>query len=192
MTVAVIKNWADFQHYKDRSPPWIKLHRGLLDDFTFQRLPVASRALAPMLWLLAAESSDGSLCIDAEQLAFRLRTEEKEIVGALKPLIEKGFLIIDSALLAKRKRDACPEGEGEGEGERETEERKKSAAPKKPAQAAIAVELQTWLDTPRFSAMRKRLAFRWTGWNFRGEHSCGTCESAGHANAIGARITAMR
>jgi len=27
-----IKNWHKFQHYKHRNPPWIKLHRGLLDD----------------------------------------------------------------------------------------------------------------------------------------------------------------
>jgi len=25
-----VKNWGKFQHYKDRNPPWIKLHRGLL------------------------------------------------------------------------------------------------------------------------------------------------------------------
>ena len=28
-----IKNWAQFQHFKDRSPPWIKLHREFLDDY---------------------------------------------------------------------------------------------------------------------------------------------------------------
>jgi hypothetical protein len=26
-----VKNWSEFQHYKDRNPPWIKLHRTLLD-----------------------------------------------------------------------------------------------------------------------------------------------------------------
>ena len=28
-----IKNWGEFQHYKKRNPPWIKLHKKLLDDF---------------------------------------------------------------------------------------------------------------------------------------------------------------
>ena len=46
------KNWHSFQHYKDRDPTWIKLHKKLLDDYEFQSLPLASRALAPMLWLL--------------------------------------------------------------------------------------------------------------------------------------------
>ena len=27
------KNWSDFQHYKERNPPWIRLHRSLLDNF---------------------------------------------------------------------------------------------------------------------------------------------------------------
>ncbi len=53
------KNWAVFQHYKDRCPPWIKLHRDLLNDRSYMRLPIASKALAPMLWLLASESKDG-------------------------------------------------------------------------------------------------------------------------------------
>ena len=56
----ITKNWAEFQHYKDRSPPWIKLHKELLDDRQYQSLPLASRALAPMLWLLASETKDGS------------------------------------------------------------------------------------------------------------------------------------
>jgi hypothetical protein len=37
------KDWKEFQHYKDRSLLWIKLHRTLLDNAEFQRMPVASR-----------------------------------------------------------------------------------------------------------------------------------------------------
>ena len=54
------KNWAVFQHYKDRCPPWIKLHRDLLNDRTFMCLPLASKAIAPLMWLLASESKDGT------------------------------------------------------------------------------------------------------------------------------------
>ena len=36
-----IKNWAEFQHYRTRRPPWIKLHRGLLDDYAWHCLPEA-------------------------------------------------------------------------------------------------------------------------------------------------------
>jgi hypothetical protein len=30
-----VKNWRSFQHYGKRNPPWIKLHRALLDDYAF-------------------------------------------------------------------------------------------------------------------------------------------------------------
>ena len=102
------KNWDNFQHYKDRSPAWIKLHRGLLDDFTFARLPVASRALAPLLWLLASEYTDGKITASTEELAFRLRMSHDEMIVALSPLIESGFFNA-SEPLAPCKQDACPE-----------------------------------------------------------------------------------
>jgi hypothetical protein len=106
------KNWSDFQHYKDRSPAWIKLHRGLLDNFDFHRLPVASRALAPMLWLLASEYEGGHITASIEELAFRFRVSPAELRSALKPLIDSGFFL-DSELLAGCKHDAILEKEGE-------------------------------------------------------------------------------
>jgi hypothetical protein len=124
MKWACVKNWAEFQHYKDRSPPWIKLHRALLDDFDFQCLPVASRALAPMLWLLAAEHSAGLVCIEPERIAFRLRMTPKEAAQAVTPLIEKGFLITASDLLADCKQPAIPETEIETETEKAIESAK--------------------------------------------------------------------
>ena len=32
------KDWGEFQHYKDRSPPWIKLHKKILDNADFSPL----------------------------------------------------------------------------------------------------------------------------------------------------------
>lgn len=112
------KNWATFQHYKDRSPAWIKLHRGLLDDFAYSRLPVASRALAPLLWLLASEYENGTIPSTFEEIAFRLRMSEAELVEAVNPLIEAGFFSKSSTPLAARKRRACLEKEEEREKEK--------------------------------------------------------------------------
>jgi hypothetical protein len=109
MQTLSVKNWSEFQHYKDRSPSWIKLHKRVLDDRDFQRLPAASRALAPMLWLLASEYNDGILPYDLDLFAFRTRQTEKEIENALKPLIDKGFLILSqdaSEMLAEVEHDA--------------------------------------------------------------------------------------
>lgn len=112
-----VKNWRVFQHYKDRSPPWIKLQKSLLDDYDFQCLPLASKALAPMLWLLASESHDGSIEDDAIKLAFRLRWSEKDVRLGLSPLIEKGFLEPDSNALAPCLQVATSETERETETE---------------------------------------------------------------------------
>jgi hypothetical protein len=116
------RNWRDFQHYKDRNPPWIRLHKGLLDNFDFQRLPVASRALAPMLWLLASDSVDGVIDADPEKLAFRLRMTIKEVSDSLEPLIDKKFFDVvhdASKPLAVCEQVAVPETETETEAETE-------------------------------------------------------------------------
>jgi uncharacterized phage protein (TIGR02220 family) len=91
------KKWEEFQHYKDihyakgAKPAWVKLHSKLLDDFEYQSMPVASRALAPMLWLIASEDPNGVIDANPEKLAFRLRWTGSEVSEALSPLIGKGF-----------------------------------------------------------------------------------------------------
>ena len=125
MRTATIKNWAEFQHYKDRSPPWLKIHRGLLDDYEFQSLPIASKALAPMLWLIASEADKGVFRVDIEFLAFRLRWPNDQVEEGLKPLISKGFVVLDSSPLAECSQTACLEGETEGETEGEKAPRKR-------------------------------------------------------------------
>jgi len=124
------KNWDKFQHYKDRCPPWIKLHRDILNDRMFATLPIASKALAPLLWLLASESKDGSFEAASEELAFRLHIASKDIDAGLKPLIEKGFFVDASTMLAPCLQPAIPERETE----RETETEKKPV-----------VEIPDWL-----------------------------------------------
>ena len=89
------KDWGDFQHYKDRSPSWIKLHKNLLDNYEFQMMHVASKALAPMLWLLASEYEGGVIDASIEKLCFRLRMSPKEFNDALKPLIDNGFFYLE-------------------------------------------------------------------------------------------------
>jgi len=116
------KNWAVFQHYKDRCPPWIKLHRDLLNDRSYMRLPIASKALAPMLWLLASESKDGVFDGSLDELVFRLHITPKEYQDGVKPLIDNDFFILVSGVLAERKQVAIPETETETE----TETKKKA------------------------------------------------------------------
>lgn len=144
------KNWAEFQHYKDRSPPWIKLHKELLDDRKYQSLPLASRALAPMLWLLASESKDGSFDGDTEELAFRLRAPIKEVVAGLQPLIDKGFFLVASKPLADGSQPATPEGEGETEGEQKKPTRK-ARATSLPENFEPSERVKVWATEKGFS-----------------------------------------
>jgi hypothetical protein len=111
------KNWKEFQHYTDRKPAWIKLHRALLDDYQFACLPVASRALAPCLWLLASEYKDGEITASLEEIAFRLRMTAGELSDALHPLVKSGFFTVASDALADCYQDACLEKEKEKEKE---------------------------------------------------------------------------
>jgi hypothetical protein len=140
------KNWAIFQHYKDRCPPWIKLHRDLLNDRAFMRLPIASKAIAPMLWLLASESKDGVFDGSLDELVFRLHISPKEYQDGVKPLIDNDFFILVSGVLAERKQVAIPETETETEGETETKKKATSVAP------PIGVSNSVWQE---FKTLRK-------------------------------------
>jgi len=121
------KNWAVFQHYKDRCPPWIKLHRDLLNDRAYMRLPIASKAIAPMLWLLASESKDGVFDGSLDELVFRLHITEKEYQAGVKPLIDNDFFNVVSGVLAERLQTAIPETERETETQRQRKRRRYSA-----------------------------------------------------------------
>jgi hypothetical protein len=112
----VVKNWKDHQHYKNRRPPWIKLHRTLLDDCDYLRLQPASRALAPLMWLLASEGINGVVEGEAAELAFRLRLTESEVQDGLNGLLSIGYIARyqdASAMLAPCKRETRPETETE-------------------------------------------------------------------------------
>lgn len=151
------RNWQELQHYKDRAPVWIKLHRKLLDDFEFHCLPVASRALAPMLWLLSSEYENGAIDASSAKIAFRLRMSEQDFIDALKPLIENGFFSLEQD--ASKPLAECLPRDRE---ETETETEKKTPAPDKPARFdPLAIDLpdcvpyDAWADWIAYRRKRK-------------------------------------
>lgn len=75
-----IKNFEKFQHFKDRSPPWVKLYRDILDDPDWHELEPEAAKVLVMLWLIASEdeSKQGNLP-EMKKLAFRLRIEQKRL-----------------------------------------------------------------------------------------------------------------
>jgi hypothetical protein len=142
------KNWSHFQHYKDRCPPWIKLHKELLNDRAFMTLPTASKALAPLLWLLASESKDGTFDASIDELTFRLRMPESDIKTGLKHLIDKGFFVDDSEVLAGCYQDAIPETETETETETK-KSRSATRGSRLPADWKPDAELAEWSKAER-------------------------------------------
>ncbi len=83
-----IPNWEEFQHYKDRNPPWIKLHNQLLENYEFECLPDASKAHLLCIWLLASRT-ENNFVNDAKWIGRKIGANS---TVNLKVLIESGFL----------------------------------------------------------------------------------------------------
>ena len=167
-------NWHTFQHYNKRNPPWIKLHRSLLDNFEFQSLPVDSRALAPMLWLIASETDSGEINLAIKALAFRVHLSEDALSNALKPLICNGFFVDASDMLADCLQHATPEREAEreteseveGESERDGKPSAKVAKAKKPKGRDYGIAALGIMDEVMTQAERVWNGWPKDGWNF--------------------------
>lgn len=116
-----IKNWKEFQHFKDRRPPWIKLHRDILERRDINTISDCSFRVLICLWLLASEDKDmeGNLPPVAD-ISFRLRIPEDKISESLKELTH--FIDIDDIkTIPPRYQDDVPEEETEKEEEKEEE-----------------------------------------------------------------------
>jgi hypothetical protein len=118
----MVKKWSDFQHYKNRNPPWIKLHKTLLDDPDYAALSNEAAKYLPLIWLVASDSSDGSLPA-INKLAFRLRISSTKCEEIIKSL---SAWVCDNAsnVLADCLQHATPETETETEERKETETKK--------------------------------------------------------------------
>jgi len=114
-----IANWKNFQHYKDRNPPWIKLHVEILTSKTWVMLDDASRCLA-IASMVIASKNDGKIPNDPDYFK---RVAYLNNVN-FKPLIDIGFLI-DASGCYQVLADARPE---ERRGEKEDIEKRQSRA----------------------------------------------------------------
>lgn len=94
-----VRDWHEFQHYKQRRPPWIKWHRKLLRNPKWFELDDAAARLFTEVLLFAAEA--GGVIPDPKELAYRLRRDEQEVVKSCKSLIARGFVEDASNMLAE-------------------------------------------------------------------------------------------
>lgn len=129
-----IREWSRFQHYKDRNPPWIKLHRELLSSRTWVELSDASRVLAIASMLLAA-ATDNKIPLSAGYIR-RVAYLNQEpdftqllITQFVEIIDDNGKVLADASKVYQMRQNAVPETETETE-KRQRESQRKSSAPK--------------------------------------------------------------
>ncbi len=92
-----IPTWRGYQHYKDRSPPWIKLHFDLLTSETWLSLDDASRVLAIACMLLASRN-EGRI---PGNPTYMQRVAYLSGPANFAPLVECGFLVVDDEIASE-------------------------------------------------------------------------------------------
>ena len=102
-----IKKYDEFQHYKDRNPPWIKLHRTIFTDYEFSCLQDASKLQLILIWMLASQL-ENKIPYDPDWVKSQIGVKGKV---DLKVLENKGFIFVDSDSLAECKQSADGETE---------------------------------------------------------------------------------
>lgn len=154
-----IKNWTQFQHYKDRSPEWIKLHFAILASEDWAMLADASKLLAVVCMLVA--SRHGGMV--PNKPAYLKRIAYLDEVPDLAPLISCGFLEIPLADASKPEpmhTNACLE-KIRGEEKREDKKDRSADAPTEMAFVGRVIRLTAsdfdrW--TKRYYLVRDMLA----------------------------------
>lgn len=134
-----IIKWGEHQHYRDRSPPWIKLHANTLTSQTWVGLDNDGRALAVACMLIAADTNN-QIPVDP---AFIRRRAYFDAVPDFAPLVAVGFIELvgeikdlaqppqASASTTLASGTKCS-SESEGEAEQSREEQKGNSTAAKP------------------------------------------------------------
>lgn len=137
-----VKNFERFQHYTDRTPPWIKLYNALLDDYAFACLQDASKLHLIMIWLVASRTNN-KVPYDAEWLKGRINASEDIDLDAL---LKAGFIQLNEELQSPEQDSSTPLAEClPRERDRGREREEKESPPKAPRKRGTA-------DSPEFSA----------------------------------------
>lgn len=159
-----IRNWSRFQHYRERNPPWIKLHVEILSSEDWVLLSDASKLLAVVCMIVAAKRG-GTVPDDP---AYLRRVGYLNAEPNLKPLVECRFLELLAGASNENEplASARPEKEAETEGEKEritsglqpdpSKPEPKSASRKTPYPEAFEA---FWREYPTDALMSKKKTF---------------------------------
>ena len=90
-----VKNLDHYQHYGTRrNPPWIKLYKEFLSDYTLRACPIPSRLFFACSFILASETAN-YIPYDLKYLSERVGFDVTEEM--LTPLIHSGLLLASGA-----------------------------------------------------------------------------------------------
>lgn len=116
-----IRNWSEFQHYKDRSAPWVKLYRDLLTSESWVLGTDLSRVVQVASVLLAIRyDNEIPLVFALLRKVMALDCTEAQFLAAVEHLKRTDFLSVEG-LTDDRKQDAsnalakCSSEESRGE-----------------------------------------------------------------------------
>ena len=95
-------NWQEYQHYKDRAPPWIKLHFSILSSRHWIKLDESGKLLAIVCMMLASRNA-GEVECDEEYIMAVGNLKKRPDFDAL---VDCGFCEYCDGLLDGCKHDA--------------------------------------------------------------------------------------
>jgi hypothetical protein len=186
-----IVNWEEYQHYKDRNPPWIKLYTHLLDSYLWTCLSDSAKLLHVLLFILAARTNN-NIPFDKKWIRGKTNVNGKLPIAELLDITDdtgnpKYIYIFDDAsdMLAGCKQDAITRREeerqrqrrGEGDGIthefskkewRELFENFNEAYPASKRNKGLA--RTSWMRLPRTKALYDKIMLslekhkRWNQW----------------------------
>lgn len=166
MNFIAVKDFEHFQHYKGRTPPWIKFYNALLDDYRFLQLPDAARSQLMLIWLVASRHKN-RIPNDEKYIAQAIHCTSKLQLGRL---LDSGWLYqTNDAPVAERKQDASrplaerstsatleEEEEEEGEVEKEIEKEEAVTPPRVVLPKEAEKFLSLFYEPATTEAARKR------------------------------------
>ena len=97
-----IVNWDEFQHYKERDPPWIKLYNAVLNKYEFRCLHDDSKLLLFALWLIASRTKNKTP-YDLNYIKEQSGVHKRPTSDRIQELIAAEFIVlrqIDSTVIA--------------------------------------------------------------------------------------------
>ncbi len=131
MSYLAVTKLGKYQHYKNRNPPWVKLHTTLLDvNHPMNQLPVATRYLFDRMLLLAA-NYDNSIPNDSELIAKLLRMEPRECREGIEQLL-KGRWIVERRTKRRASKPASKPASEMLATETESRDRERTTAVERP------------------------------------------------------------